>query len=153
LRIEAAMTGTDVVDVLLHQHDRMRRLCALVREAEGADKRLLFAELDREVSEHELGDEAVVHPAAREGTAFADAVSVACRREEGDIGRDLAELRVLGVRDASFESRFAAVDRAIHEHTAREERDEFPLLRLYVSTQRLHMMVGQLHDVKIMADG
>jgi hypothetical protein len=53
-------------------------------------------------------------------------------------------------RHASFDSKFAMVHQAIHDHTAHEERDEFPILRRYVSTQRLHMMTGELHDVDVM---
>jgi hypothetical protein len=39
------------------------------------------------------------------------------------------------------------------DHGARQERDEFPLLRNYVPAQRLHMMTGAMHDVRIMALG
>ena len=70
--------------------------------------------------------------------------------EGADIARALAELHALGVEHAAFDSTLAVVDHAIRDHTAHEERYEFPILRRYVSIQRLHMMAGELHDVEVM---
>jgi hypothetical protein len=140
----------DVIHVLLQEHDEMRRLCTDVREASSTDKEGLFAELYQLVNVHELGDLAVVHPAARRNNANGDTVALACMTEGADIVRALAELHALGVDHVTFDSKFAMVHQAIHDHTAHEERDEFPLLRRYVSTQRLHMMAGELHDVEVM---
>jgi hypothetical protein len=144
---------TDVVDVLRTQHDQMRRLCGDVERAGGADKKRLFAELDLLVNLHELGDRTIIHPATRDSTPSGDAVGVACMVEEGNIERAIAELHALGVDDTAFDVKFAAVHAAILDHHAHEERDEFPLLRLYVKPQRLHMMVGQLHDIQVMGAG
>jgi hypothetical protein len=144
---------TDVVDVLRTQHDQMRRLCGDVQRAAGADKKRLFVELDQLVNRHELGDRTIIHPAVRDSTPAGDAIGVACMVEEGDIERALAELRALGVDDVAFDTKFAAVHAAILDHDDHEERDEFPLLRLYVKPQRLHMMVGQLHDTQVMGVG
>jgi len=140
----------DVIHVLLHQHDQMRRLCTDVRQASGIDKKGLFGELYQLVNVHELGDLAVVHPAARGNTANGDGAAVACMTEGAGIARALAELHALGVEHATFDGKLAIVHQAIHDHTAHEERDEFPILRRYVSIQRLHMMAGELHDVEVM---
>jgi len=150
IRCEAAVIVPDVTHVLLHDHDEMRRLCTDVRQAGGTDKKGLFAQLYQLVNVHELGDLAVVHPAARGNTANGDGAAVDCMTEGADIARALAELHALGVEHATFDSKFAVVDQAIRDHTAHEERDEFPILRRYVSTQRLHMMTGELHDVEVM---
>ena len=144
------MIVPDVIHAVLHDHDQMRRLCTDVRQADGADKKRLFAELYQMVNVHELGDLAVVHPAARGNTANGDRTAVACMTEGADIARALAELHALGVEHATFDSKLAMVHQAIHDHTAHEERDEFPVLRRYISIQRLHMMAGELHDVEVM---
>jgi hypothetical protein len=141
----------DVIQVLLYEHDEMRRICTDVRQADGADKRMLFAELYQLVNVHELGDRAVVHPAVRRYPANGNTVALACMTEGGDIARALADLHALGVEHATFDDKFALVHQAIQDHTAHEEQDEFPILRRYVSTQRLHMMAGELHDVEVMA--
>ena len=144
------MIVPDVIHAVLHDHDQMRRLCTGLRQTDGADKQGLFAELYQLVNVHELGDLAVVHPAARGNTADGDRTAVACMTEGANIARALAELHALGVEHATFDSKLAMVHQAIHDHTAHEERDEFPVLRRYISIQRLHMMAGELHDVQVM---
>ena len=149
-RCEAAVIVPDVIHVLLRQHHEIRRLCTDVRQASGTDRKGLFAKLYQLVNVHELGDLAVAHPAARGNTANGDRAAVACMTESADIARALAEIHALGVEHAAFDRKFAVVDQAIRDHTAHEERDEFPILRRYVSIQRLHMMAGELHDVDVM---
>ena len=100
---------------------------------------------------HELGDRTIVHPAARKANAAGDAIGVACMIEGGDIERALADLTARGVEQAGFDARFTAVHGAILRHTEHEERDEFPVLRRMSGTQRRHMMVGELHDLQVMA--
>jgi hypothetical protein len=142
---------SDIVDVLREQHDRIRHLCADVEGSRGADRERHFAQLRGLLHRHELGDRTIVHPAARKANAAGDAIGVACMTEGGDIERAFAALTALGVAHASFDVRFTAVHEAILRHTEHEERDEFPVLRLYVGTQRRHMMVGELHDLQVMA--
>ncbi|GAA2908586.1 hypothetical protein Acy02nite_88240 [Actinoplanes cyaneus] len=144
------MGYSDVIDLLLEQHDEIRRLCAGVERSRGAERERQFSELARLVHLHERGERAVVHPAARNGTATGDVVGVARTLEGATIQRSLATLHELGTGHPGFESGFAALYRAILEHATREELDEFPILRLQVPVQRLHMMAGELHDVQVM---
>jgi hypothetical protein len=144
------MSVPDVLDLALDQHGQIRRLCSHVGDAREAGRELRFAELARLVNMHERGDLAVIHPMARSHTTAGDEVVVTCMAEEGSIEREFAELLALGVDHADFEPRFTALKAAIDNHLAYEEREEFPLMRLYVQPQRLHMMAGQLHDVQVM---
>jgi hypothetical protein len=144
------MAGFDIVDVLREQHDQIRQLCAGIERDDGARKERLFAELDRLVNLHELGERRVVHPAVRTTTPAGGDVGLACAAEEGDIERTLADLKDLGVRHATFDRRFAVLHRAILDHHAREERDEFPLIRLYVRAERRHTMASEMHDIQVM---
>jgi hypothetical protein len=92
-----------------------------------------------------------VHPAARANTvAGGNEVALACMVEEGNIERAFAELRFLGVGDASFDGKFTTVWQALLDHLAHEERAEFPLLRQYVRAAHLHTMASELHDVQVM---
>jgi len=144
------MGYSDVIDLLLAQHDEIRRLCAGVERSRGAERERRFTELALLVHQHERGERAVVHPAARNGTTIGDEVGVARMLEGAAIQRSLATLHDLGTRHSGFETGFASLYRAILEHATREELDEFPLLRLHVPVQRLHMMAGELHDVQVM---
>jgi hypothetical protein len=147
------MISPDIVDVLLRDHARIRLLCIAVQHAEPSGKGRAFTALERLVTRHEFADQATVHPATRDCTPAGDPVGRACLAEEQGIRRDLAELHALGVDHPDFDSAFEALHQAILDHTEHEERDEFPLLRRYVPAQRLHMMVGQVHDVQVMGVG
>jgi hypothetical protein len=148
---EFVMAFFDVVDVLLREHDEIRRLCSAVERSRDEGRERRFAELSRVVHLHECGERAVIHPAARKVTATGDMIGAIRLLEENAIGLSLAALDGLGAGHPSFDQRFVALHRAILEHMTREELDEFPLLRLHLPAQRLHWMVGELHDVRSMA--
>jgi hypothetical protein len=143
------MTNPDVVDILLDQHDRLRRLCDEVEHG-GGDKRRLFAEFELQVNVHERGEEAVAHPATRQATAKGDEIGRTRRAEERRIEWALGELHELGTAHAAFDGKFADLRVAIVEHMNREEQEEFPLLRRYFSAERLHRMAGELADIEIL---
>ena len=144
------MNFVDVVDLLLEQHDDIRRRLAGVEQSQGAVRDRRFAELSRAIYRHERGEQAVVHGAAQDATPAGDAIGAARRVEEGVIERSLADLDALGTGGPTFDRRFAELHRVVLAHMIREERDEFPILRRYVTVQRLHWMAAQLHDVQIM---
>jgi hypothetical protein len=145
------MANPDVIDVLVRQHDEIRRLGDGVRRSGAADKSRLFAEFGDLVHRHELGDRQVVHPAVRDTGARGDEMRFARTAEEGGIDRALGELQSLGTGDPAFEPKFEALQILLSDHNEHEERDEFPLLRRYLTASRLHMMAGELHDVQVMA--
>ncbi|MEU4242589.1 hemerythrin domain-containing protein [Actinoplanes sp. NPDC026619] len=144
------MDSRDVVDVLREQHDEMRSRCAGVERSRGDQKARRIGELFQLVSVHERSEQAVVHPATRDSSAAGNMIGLARMAEENAIERSFGGLQELGNASPGFERGFAALCRALLEHMTREELDEFPLLRLYVPAQRLHMMAGALHDVQVM---
>lgn len=145
------MTFPDVIDVLLGEHDEIRRLCAAVERSGGGEPGRRFAALARAVHLHELGERRVVHPAVRNVGAAADRVGTMRQTEEAAIIRSLDTLGDLAADDPGFDRRFAVLHQAILDHLTREELDEFPILRGYVPVQRLHAMAGELTDVQLMA--
>jgi hypothetical protein len=140
----------DIVDVLLDQHQKLRQLCADVQSANGKDKTRLLGDLARLVHVHEYGERTVVHPVTRDRTTGGDPVGKACQAEGERAVRAIAELRDLGVDRPDFDAAFAAFREAVLDGDAREERDEWPLLRLYVPTQQLHMMAHEIRNVQAM---
>lgn len=140
----------DVVDVLLEQHDEIRRLCAAVERSGGEEKARRFAALVPALRLHERGEQSVVHPATRDCAVAGHLIGTARVVEEQAIERSLEDLEYLGTGHPSFDHLFAALYRAVLDHMTREELDEFPLLRHYVPIQRLHMMAGELRDVQLL---
>lgn len=143
----------DIVDVLRHEHEQIRRLCIEVREAGHDGKERPLAALQQAVSLHQLGEVAVAHPAARDCGPSGDTAGLDCQVKGERLERSLIELGRLGVEHPDFDARFVALSDALLDHAADQERDEFPVLRRYVSTQRLHMMASAMQDVRIMALG
>jgi Hemerythrin HHE cation binding domain len=144
--------ANDIVDLLLDQHRQLRQLCTQVRAATGPDKKRRFGDLAMLMHVHELGEQAVVHPVTRDHTQRGgDLVAAACAAEEERARWAICDLQHLGADHPSFTAKFATFHQAVLEHAAHEERDEFPLLRRYVPTQRLHTMANELRNVQTMA--
>lgn len=146
----AANPREDIVDLLLAQHRQLDDLCDDVRTATDAHRERLFGELDRLLHTHETGEQRVVHPVTRDRTMGGDAIGRSCAAEEKPITRAMTELRDLGTAHPAFAAKYLALHRAVLDHNAHEERDEFPRLRRYVPAQRLHMMAQELRDVQTM---
>ncbi|MFD0521940.1 hemerythrin domain-containing protein [Paractinoplanes durhamensis] len=145
------VVSPDVVDVLRHEHEQIRRRCVDVREAGRDHKRQPLAALQQAVHRHQLGEFAIAHPAVRNNGPDGDAIALGLQVEGEQLGRSLIELVRLGVGHADFDARFAAVCDALLDHAADQERDEFPLLRRHLPAQRLHMMASAMNDIRIMA--
>ncbi len=132
-------TDQDVVDVLIAQHERIVTVLARLRMG-GGEKRERFAELVRLLAVHESAEEEIVHPVARRADFGGDDVTKPLRKQENDAKLALADLYDLGVDHPEFDGRLAEFADAVTEHAAREESEEFPLLREQLSTRQLHRM-------------
>jgi hypothetical protein len=153
MRAFQELISPDIVEVLRREHEQIRELCADVRAAGRSRQRHSLAALQKAVHLHELGELAVAHPAARGSGPDGDAIARACQAEGGRLERSLTELSRLGVEHPGFDLSFAALSSELLDHAAREEKDEFPLLRRYLPAQRLHMMAGAMQDIRLMAGG
>ena len=145
------MISPDIVDVLCREHEQIQQLCTDVRAAGRDRKKRTLAVLQQAFHLHQVGELAVAHPAASDSGPNGDAIARTCQAEGEQIERSLTELGRLGVEHPDFDAGFVALSGALLDHAAHQERDEFPLLRRYVPTQRLHMMASTMHDVRIMA--
>jgi hypothetical protein len=144
-------SADDIVDVLLNQHQQLRTLCMRVLAASGGERKRLFEELTTALQRHERGEQEVVHPITRDRTQRGgDAVGTACAADEERAGQAISALAALGVDHATFPAKFTAFHESLLEHTAYEERNEFPRLRRYVPTQRLHTMANDIRNVQAM---
>jgi hypothetical protein len=140
----------DVVDVLLAQHQGLRQRFAALRAAVGSDRKTLFDDLVRFVHVHEIGEQAVVYPAARDAATGANTIAAECAREEDQIAQKFAEIKELGVGHPAFDTKLALLNQALLDHIAREEHHELPRLRRYLPKARLYTMAAELHDVQAM---
>jgi len=116
----------DVTTVLRDQHAGIRR--AFVRAAlPGPARAGEFRRLVRMLAQHEAAEEAHVHPAI--GNAGRSVIAAARVSEEARAKQLLARLWADGPHSHDYLARLGLLAWNVIWHEAREEREEFPVLR------------------------
>lgn len=123
------MRENDAVDLLLRQHEEIRRLFTEVDRAKGERRAEAFERLCRFLAVHETAEEEVVHPLARRTIRNGDRVIDARLEEENEGKRVLRALEKMGTSSAGFEPLFAEFRTSVLDHAEHEEREEFAELR------------------------
>jgi hemerythrin superfamily protein len=123
------MRETDAVELLIRQHEEIRRLLRKVETSTGDRRAEEFDRLRRLLAVHETAEEEVVHPLARRGIVRGDQVIRARLDEERKGKQMLRQLEKMGTSAPRFKPMFARFRTAILQHAEREEREEFPALR------------------------
>jgi hemerythrin superfamily protein len=118
----------DVVEFLLEQHRRVRRLLTDVLETTGQERQYNFDEAREMLARHETGEEMIVHPLTRH-VPNGDAVADARMAEENKAKDSLADLEDMDVDSEEFVAGFTRFRQMVLDHAEAEERGEFPLLR------------------------
>lgn len=140
----------DVVDLLLHQHQRIREMFDAVEGAHGEERKERFGELRRLLAVHETAEELVVHPRARIAEGGKEVVD-ARLAEEHSAKEVLSQLDKMDLADADFTPTLAQLRTAVLEHADAEERDEFPLLRSDNDEKTLELMAKAVRAAEALA--
>jgi carbon monoxide dehydrogenase subunit G len=135
---------SDVVDVLLVQHEQIKQVFARLQAASGLDKDALFSDLVAMLHTHETGEQQVVHPMTGHSAPTGGQVAVGRVQEETEADQAIAELKALGVEHPDFDAKLEKLHQAVLRHAAHEEQEEFPLLRQSNSAGQLQAMAGEL---------
>lgn len=141
----------DVVELLLAQHEEIRRLFTEVKNAAHGDRGEAFDRLRRFLAVHETAEEVIVHPDARRVLDDGDRVVDARLAEEKAAKQMLEELEQLDPTEPAFLSALAALQTAVLEHAEHEEREEFPHIKSAHSSARLKAMGMAVKAVEAMA--
>lgn len=123
------MPETDAVDLLIRQHEEIRRLCRKVEANTGVRQSEAFERLRRLLAVHETAEEQIVHPLVRHSLPLGDQIVDARLAEEKKGKKMLRELERMGTADPRFTPAFARFRATVLDHAEREEREEFPALR------------------------
>lgn len=123
------MPENDAVELLLRQHEEIRRLFTEVDRAKNEEREEAFERLCRYLAVHETAEEEIVHPLARRTIRDGDRVIDARLEEENEGKRVLAALEKMGTSAAGFAPLFAEFRKSVLEHAEHEEREEFAELR------------------------
>ena len=141
--------NADVIDLLLHQHHEVKRSLVEVETLDGDSKMAAFSRLEKLLSSHETAEQQVVHPVTRD-QAGNPGLALDLMHDEDEATVKMTELHSLGAGNPDFDPKFLALRDAVLGHNAREESEEFPLLRRTQSVQRLEEMADDLRAVQSM---
>jgi hemerythrin superfamily protein len=127
----------DVVAQLLAQHEQVRAAIYDVAETKTAETRQKAFDTLRELlARHETAEEMIVRPLTR-GVDGGEAVSSARMDEENEAKVVLAQLEKLDIASVEFAKTFEKFAGAVLTHAQAEERQEFPLLKRQVDSDKL----------------
>ncbi|HKE64115.1 MAG TPA: hemerythrin domain-containing protein [Micromonosporaceae bacterium] len=128
---------SDMVDVLLMQHDRI--VCALdqVEANTGETRATALRSLVRLVDQHDAVEADVVHPLTIRSVVDGDAIARTSATEEDRVKELLGRLGAMDVRSARFPDAFAFFRSMLARHLHREEAEEFMPLRAAVERRQL----------------
>lgn len=110
----------------------------------GPWRRRNFDRLMRLLAVHEAAEEAHVHPVARRALQHGRELAARRRAEEKQAKELLIALWRTGPDGAGYLRRLNEVRRAITQHAAHEEREEFQALRKAVGLPRLRMLGAEV---------
>ncbi|WP_433327751.1 hemerythrin domain-containing protein [Spirillospora sp. CA-294931] len=141
----------NVVELLLAQHEEIRRLCSIVEKNSGQVRKEGFDRLRHLLAVHETAEEEIVHPYARRALGDGDKVVDARLEEENTAKRTLSELERLDLDSPQFQALFVQFHKDVEEHARHEEREEFPKLADRASPQELRGMVTAVKAAEAVA--
>jgi hypothetical protein len=139
-RPEATRPQDDAVELLLRQHQEIRRLFLEVEGNAGEVRAEAFARLRRFLAMHETVEQEIIHPLVRR--RIGDQVIDARLEEENQGKRVLGELEEIGPASPEFAPLFASFHAAVLQLAEYEEQQEFPGLRTRSNAERHAMAVG-----------
>jgi hemerythrin superfamily protein len=135
------MPETDAVELLIHQHEEIRRLFQEVDKKKGDQRAEAFERLCRFLAVHETTEKEIIHPVARLSVK-SDKVIDARLEEENEGKKMLQALEKMGPSAQGFGASFAEFRTAVLEHAAHEEREEFPELKTRSSAELHGLAAG-----------
>ena len=141
---------TDVVALLLAQHEHIRQLFGDLECAPATARQEIFDDLRRFLAVHETAEELITHPRVRTLPGGNDVVD-ARLEEETASKKLLASLDGMSVHDEDFPTRLAELKLAVLDHAAAEEREEFPLLTDGLGDRQLELMAAAVRAAEAVA--
>lgn len=123
------MAAADVVDLLMQQHREAIALMARVEGSAGEQRARAFLELRRMLAVHEAAEQAIVHPATRQGVPGGEALVKARLDEEARAVSAMTELEQFDIDSPDFAGRFATLQQDVRQHAEHEETEELTRLR------------------------
>jgi hemerythrin superfamily protein len=150
-RIVTKRQDKNVVDLLLQQHQDIRKLFARLEKATGKSRKNVFEQLRCLLAVHETAEEEIVHPFARRTIGNGERVINARLREEKQGKELLQEMEKHDPDSVEFESLLGRLHKAVESHADHEEHVEFPELLSRSTPQELMGMAAAVKAAEAIA--
>jgi hemerythrin superfamily protein len=131
---------TDILDLLLDDHQEFRQLFDELDQTEPAQRQELFRYVVARLASHEAAEEAVVHPTVRDDVPGGQEIAEARLAEEAEAEQLLADMDDLDPTSQEFADALGRLRDEVLTHAEHEEREEFPRLRSHVDAERRREM-------------
>lgn len=128
--------STDIIDLLLEDHEEFRSLFAELERTEPELREDLFHYTVARLASHEAAEEAVVHSTVRDDIPGGEQVAEARLEEEAAAERLLKDVADLDPTSKEFTDALPRLRDEVLTHADHEEREEFPKLREHVDAER-----------------
>ena len=136
----AITSPTDVIKLLVSQHEQIKSLFADTLAASGQAREKAFVDLRRLLAVHETAEEEIVHPRAKRKLAGGSDVVDKRLKEEREAKTVLQKLEKLDVDSEEFTTMLTELRDAVIEHATHEEKDELAKLGEQLDSDELESM-------------
>jgi iron-sulfur cluster repair protein YtfE (RIC family) len=140
-----------VVDLLVGQHEDVRKQFEKVAKATGKNRAAAFDRLRYLLAVHETAEEEIVHPFARQAIGNGARIIGARLKEEKEAKTLLQQLERLDADSADFEPLLERLRKAVEAHAAKEEQVEFTKIAEKATPQQLKGMVAAVKIAEAIA--
>ncbi|WP_433228145.1 hemerythrin domain-containing protein [Actinomadura formosensis] len=144
-------TAENVIDLLLSQHDEIRRLASNVEENSGQVRKDAFDRLRELLAVHETAEEEIVHPFARRAMGDRSHVVDDRLEEENKAKSVLSDLEKMDLDSADFQETFSDFHKDLEAHATNEEKKEFPDIRKNATPEQLRGMAKAFRAAEAVA--
>lgn len=142
---------SDIVDLLLADHEAVKKMFARMENASTAHRSELFWDITGELVRHEVAEEEIVYPVARRVVPNGDRLTDARIKEQAKAERLLAEMEKVGTEDDKFLVMFNKLRAAVLEHAEKEESLVFEPLREHLDADKRKDMARLYESAKSVA--
>ncbi|MEO3823280.1 hemerythrin domain-containing protein [Actinomadura sp. B10D3] len=146
-----AAEAENVVDLLLAQHEEIRRLASTVEKNHGQVRKDAFDRLRELLAVHETAEEQIVHPFARRAIGDGSSIVDERLREEHDAKGVLSELEKMDPESADFHETFAGFHKDLEAHASHEEKEEFPRIAREATPEQMRGMAKAVRAAEAVA--
>jgi len=141
---------SDVVTLMLEDHQEAKRALQTFEDADRARWGELFPKLADALVRHEVAEEVVVYPVVR-GEPGGAAIADARIAEQADAEALLSQMEQMDPTSDGFAEAFNTLHSAVLEHAGSEEDEVFPLLQKREQSERLVEMGKRYTKLKSFA--